>query len=146
MIIRLLIVLAVIGAGYRAIRLYQSAKLSDAGANLAESRQQLIEKPRGTAYHFDAQAKIVLGVGPDGQPGKAGVNDNADGQLDDAGELGAVGGDDQCLGPSDPEYRIVANDPRSIVISNGGFVAGRGGSETDQLRYLSKRNGWFIVD
>ena len=43
-----------------------------------------------TAQHFDSAARVRLLPGLDGQPGTADFDDNANGVIDDAGELGAT--------------------------------------------------------
>lgn len=92
------------------------------------------------SFAFAPSAEVVLGVGPDGQPGQANVNDNADSAMDDAGELGAVGSDDVCLAPSDSGYQVVAEDDRSIVISRGAFVEQPDANDRFQVEGI----GWFI--
>lgn len=114
-------------------------------------RGDVIERIRSAAlgdamvrpFGLNLDANVVLGVGDDGQPGQAGVNDNADASLDDPGELGAVGSDDVCLAPSDPGYQAVADAPQSIVISKGAFVETNADAAS---RYLVDGFGWVIVD
>lgn len=71
---------------------------------------------------FDASAAIVLDVGVDGQPGRAGVDDNFNGVTDDALELGAVGGDDRILSPLDPAYHDALAADSTRVMGRGAFV------------------------
>src|SRR5262249_40413437 len=60
---------------------------------------QLGNKYKNTAplnwpYTWYWAGYFPMGLGPDGRPGKAGIDDNADGVIDDAGEIGAPGSDD----------------------------------------------------
>ena len=71
---------------------------------------------------FDPDAAIVLDVGVDGQPGRAGVDDNFNGLVDDALELGAVGGDDRILTPLDPAYSVALAADSTRVMGRGAFV------------------------
>jgi len=73
-----------------------------------------------TAQHFDSAARIRLLPGLDGQPGTADFDDNANGVIDDAGELGATFSDDLCVveasqAPSNPSQP-------SIVLHRGAYV------------------------
>lgn len=54
---------------------------------------------RADVLRFDSDAIVYLAPGVDGQPGQAGKDDDFDGVADNAGEMGAVGSDDQCLAP-----------------------------------------------
>jgi len=73
-----------------------------------------------TAQHFDSAARVRLLPGLDGQPGTADFDDNANGVIDDAGELGATFSDDLCVveasqAPSNPSQP-------SIVLHRGAYV------------------------
>ncbi len=71
---------------------------------------------------FDVSAAVLLGPGADGAPGQAGMDDDFDGVVDNAGELGAVGSDDRCLAPWNVDYQAVAQQTGAITISRGAFV------------------------
>ncbi|KAA1257760.1 hypothetical protein LF1_02500 [Rubripirellula obstinata] len=45
---------------------------------------------------FDPDALVVLTAGPDGKPGRAGIDDGGNGVTDERTELGATGSDDVC--------------------------------------------------
>ncbi|QEF99440.1 hypothetical protein Mal15_35050 [Stieleria maiorica] len=94
-------------------------------------------------YCFSATAAVLLTAGRDGLPGKADVDDNLDGIVDDRRETGAVGSDDECLGPADPGYQAALDQPGVITISKGAFVACDSGQNAD--RYLTPRWGWFVA-
>ena len=88
------------------------------------------------------QAEVLLGVGADGQPGIAGVDDNVNEVIDDRSEMGAVGSDDECLAPADVGYSDMKAHPNSLVISRGTFVpCEESGSAS---RYLTPEGGWVI--
>ena len=70
----------------------------------------------------DPRAPILLVVGDDGAPGRAGVDDDFSGVVDDAGELGAFGSDDRCVTPLDADFPDWQRDPHSRVVGRGTFV------------------------
>lgn len=91
----------------------------------AESDGQLAEKGqldrrRVQWQRFDAHARVRLLPGPDGYPGRAKIDDNANGVVDDAGELGATHSDDICVveSSSDPPSEIKP----SVVLQRGAYV------------------------
>ena len=94
-------------------------------------------------YCFSADAAIILGVGADGQPGRAGFDDNLDGTIDDPREIGAVGSDDRCLAPADSGYDEMLSAPGTITISRGSVVPCESGAMPE--RYLTRDQGWFVV-
>ena len=77
---------------------------------------------RTDALHFDPNAIVYLVPGIDGQPGQADKDDNFDGVVDNVGEMGAVGSDDQCLAPWSDNYTNVSTIEKAVPISNGVFV------------------------
>lgn len=70
----------------------------------------------------DPRAPILLVVGEDGAPGRAGVDDDFSGVIDDAGELGAFGSDDRCVTPIDADFPDWRRDPQTRVVGRGTFV------------------------
>jgi hypothetical protein len=73
-----------------------------------------------TFERFDPDAVVLMRSGPDMQPGVAAVDDNANGIVDDASELGATGSDDVCLvqrASPDP-----SDDEITLVLQHGAFV------------------------
>tara|TARA_R110002049_G_scaffold2750_6_gene22049 strand:- start:1959 stop:2525 length:567 start_codon:yes stop_codon:yes gene_type:complete len=78
---------------------------------------------RVTALVFDPQAVVLLCPGDDAAPGKARFDDDADGIVDNASELGAMYSDDRCLAPLDPGYDEALETPSCKVISQGAYVA-----------------------
>jgi hypothetical protein len=95
-------------------------------------------------FRFDPHVPVLLTPGPDRQPGRSGIDDNVDGVIDDRGELGAVGSDDRCLGPTDDGYQQAQNAPQRRVISRGGFVPCVSDCVAD--RFLVDELGWFLPD
>ena len=93
-------------------------------------------------FCFSDDVAILLTVGDDGQPGQADYDDNLDGVVDDRRETGAVGSDDECLGPADAGYHAALEKPGTLAISNGGFV--ECDSAEDPPRYLTPDLGWFV--
>jgi hypothetical protein len=82
---------------------------------------------------LDPGAPIFVGVGVDGEPGTAGVDDNGNGIVDhqpdepiekDRGEFGAIGSDDPIVTPSGAAFfSLVRRDASaSVAISRGVFV------------------------
>ena len=103
-----------------------------------------IDEPSAERFEFSADAMVILGVGHDGQPGRAGVDDNGNGMLDDPSELGAVGSDDECLAPSDEGYDVTFNQPHSIVISRGAFIQATSTTPLTETRSRTVDLGWLI--
>ena len=93
------------------------------------------------AYCFDPQTPVILSTGPDGGPGIAGKDDNANGEIDERRETGAVGTDDQCLGPVDEGYAEASSRPDAMVISRGTHVPCD--SQTAD-RWMTERIGWVF--
>lgn len=93
------------------------------------------------AYCFDPQTPVILSTGPDGGPGIAGKDDNANGEIDERRETGAVGTDDQCLGPVDEGYAEASTRPDAMVISRGTHVPC-----DSQIadRWMTAKVGWVI--
>ena len=85
---------------------------------------------------FDPSAEVVLGPGDDLRPGKASVDDDADGVVDNSSELGAMYSDDVCLAPTDDGYsRALASDACK-VISRGAYVLDNGKSDDRPSRLV----------
>ncbi|MFG0261740.1 MAG: hypothetical protein ACF788_05050 [Novipirellula sp. JB048] len=78
--------------------------------------------PQLQSLRFDPQAWVIVDNGADGQPGRAGIDDDFNGVVDDASERGAFGSDDQChiLPPDASPAR--GRDADVSVLSRGGFV------------------------
>ncbi|GAA5504924.1 hypothetical protein [Novipirellula caenicola] len=72
--------------------------------------------------HFDPGAWVVVTNGDDGEPGRADVDDDFNGVVDDHSERGAFGSDDYCrvlASHDDPSESYGAN---VTLLSRGGFV------------------------
>ncbi|MCO8123650.1 hypothetical protein NHH03_18030 [Stieleria sp. TO1_6] len=93
-------------------------------------------------FVFDPEAAVYLGVGDDGAPGQAGLDDNANGIPDDPSEIGAVGSDDTCVSPADDHYLAVQQSSQSVVVSRGAWVASNAPSES--ARYRIPSLGWIL--
>ena len=72
---------------------------------------------------LDPSATVLLCGGLDARPGKADVDDDADGVVDNASELGAMYSDDVCLAPTDHGYTYALQSEACKVISRGAYVA-----------------------
>jgi len=74
-------------------------------------------------WSFDPNAEVLLFAGDDRRPGRAGIDDDFNGIVDDVSELGAIYGDDACLTPVDGNYNAIreGNVPWR-VISIGAWV------------------------
>jgi len=86
-----------------------------------QDQPDLLGKTQFTGQQFDPSARVRLLPGLDGQPGTADFDDNVNGVIDDAGELGATFSDDLCVveasqAPANPI------EP-SIVLQHGAYVA-----------------------
>jgi hypothetical protein len=100
-------------------------------------------KWRAVPYCFAADAEVLLSVGPDGQPGVAGEDDDFDGRVDDVSETGAVGSDDRCLAPYQAGYERSRQAAVTRVISRGSFVRCQPDRPAD--RFFLAELGWFIA-
>ena len=69
---------------------------------------------------FDPQARVRLLPGPDQFPGGANVDDNANGVVDDAGELGATHSDDVCIVEASNDEPLTIQP--SVVLQRGAFI------------------------
>jgi hypothetical protein len=69
---------------------------------------------------FDPEARVRLLPGPDQLPGRANVDDNANGIVDDTSELGATHSDDVCVieASVDPPSDVQP----SIVLQRGAYI------------------------
>ncbi|TWT82011.1 hypothetical protein CA13_34660 [Planctomycetes bacterium CA13] len=96
--------------------------------------------PQTPSRHFDPDAEVILFAGADGLPGRAEIDDDFNGIVDDPSELGAFRSDDVCLTPNDPTYLSVRSGQASWkVISRGSSVISRK-SSVDPLELLQKRS------
>ena len=75
-----------------------------------------------TYLQFDPEALVILGPGADGLPGRAGVDDQLNGQVDEVSEMGAVGSDDVCLAPWQTGYAELKEQPGAVAISKGSYL------------------------
>ncbi|TWU38934.1 hypothetical protein Q31b_40120 [Novipirellula aureliae] len=72
---------------------------------------------------FDPDAEVLLFAGKDRLPGRAGIDDDFNGIVDDLSELGAIYGDDICLTPADANYKSIREGSLPWrVISVGAWV------------------------
>jgi hypothetical protein len=73
---------------------------------------------------FDPDALVVVKCGPDGAPGVAGRDDDANGIVDDASELGASRSDDVCeaIPSSDDSSEALNPTQPRLVLQHGAFV------------------------
>ena len=74
-------------------------------------------------YQWDAEAVVYVAAGEDAMPGVAEIDDDGNGIVDDARELGATGSDDVMLTPLDEGY----DDAReggvtAMAISRGAMI------------------------
>ncbi|MCS7468363.1 hypothetical protein NZK35_17055 [Stieleria sp. ICT_E10.1] len=147
MVIRLLIVGMLLGGVIaRLVMLNHTRQFAPptAGLDRADlkrvvSRGDIDSQP----YCFADDVPILLTAGHDGLPGKADVDDNLDGIVDDRRETGAVGSDDECLGPADEGYQAALDFPGTLSISKGGFVPCE--AEANPPRWWTSQWGWFVV-
>ena len=80
------------------------------------------EHPQTTVVvsSWDPSALVYVTVGLDMKPGAAAVDDDGNGVVDDRGELGATGTDDQVLTPGDVGYQDAeAGKVMAAVLSRG---------------------------
>ncbi len=100
---------------------------------------------------FDGAAAVVLTCGVDRKPGQADRDDNFDQIVDDSRELGAVGSDDQCVAPWEPEYAAAVQQPGTSTISTGAFVSNGNEPDEHETRFvLSGPSGddswsWLVI-
>lgn len=80
-----------------------------------------LSKTQLIVQHFDPSARVRLLPGLDGQPGTADFDDNVNGVIDDASELGATFSDDLCVveASQEPASQIKP----SMVLQRGAYVA-----------------------
>ena len=69
---------------------------------------------------FDPRARVRLLPGDDQMPGGAEIDDNANGVIDDAGELGATHSDDVCVVEASDEKPSTIQP--SVVLQFGAFI------------------------
>jgi hypothetical protein len=69
---------------------------------------------------FDPAARVRLLPGADGQPGTIDFDDNANGVIDDPGELGATYSDDQCI--IEASESAPSEIKPSVVLQLGAYV------------------------
>lgn len=72
---------------------------------------------------FDAAALVVVTNGEDDRPGRAEVDDDFNGTVDDASERGAFGSDDVCEVLASGQASVNALDSNVTLLSRGGYVA-----------------------
>jgi len=70
---------------------------------------------------FDSQSLVVMRPGRDRQPGVAGIDDNANGIIDDAAEMGATRSDDLC-GVQPSRQANPAEAASGLILQRGAFV------------------------
>lgn len=87
-----------------------------------QDQPELLGRTRFIEQHFDPSARVRLLPGLDGQPGTADFDDNANGVVDDAGELGATFSDDLCV--VEASQAPTNSIEPSIVLQRGAYVAG----------------------
>ena len=86
-----------------------------------QDQTDLFDRTQFNGQQFDPSARVRLLPGLDGQPGTAEFDDNFNGVIDDAGELGATFSDDLCIveASQEPASQL---EP-SIVLQRGAYVA-----------------------
>ncbi len=85
-----------------------------------QEQPDLLSKTQLMVQHFDPSARVRLLPGLDGQPGTADFDDNVNGVIDDAGELGATFSDDLCVVETSQEP--ASQIEPSIVLQRGAYV------------------------
>ncbi|MDV6033549.1 MAG: hypothetical protein F9B45_26355 [Phycisphaera sp. RhM] len=147
MVIRLLIVILLLGGvAARLVMLNQTRRFAPPTAGLDRADVDRAVSEGGDQvqpYCFADDVAVLLTIGQDGQPGQAEVDDNLNGVVDDRRETGAVGSDDECLGPADSGYQVALDTPGTLAISKGGFVECDSGRDAE--RYLTAEWGWLVV-
>jgi len=99
---------------------------------------------------FDPAARVRLLPGLDKHPGTIDVDDNANGVVDDAGELGATFSDDLCI--VEAAESAPSNIKPSLVLQRGGYINAKQVT-TDQTRYAdrilvqhqNREDAWSLV-
>ncbi len=86
-----------------------------------QDQPDLLGRTRFIEQHFDPSARVRLLPGLDGQPGTAEFDDNVNGVIDDAGELGATFSDDLCVVEASQES--ASQIEPSIVLQRGAYTA-----------------------
>ncbi len=105
------------------IRACQIAERAALGERVEGSESgDTVDRAVVQTLRFDPNAWVVVTNGGDGQPGKADVDDDFNGVVDDASERGAFGSDDQCEVLSVDATVSPTTDPAISVLSRGGFV------------------------
>ena len=81
---------------------------------------------RVSMMDFDVNAMVVMRPGADRKPGFAGIDDDANGVLDDRTELGASRSDDRCVVvPAAPLKRhegLKGREEHTLVLQRGAFL------------------------
>jgi hypothetical protein len=85
-------------------------------------RQRRWGVERHVFQSYDAEARVVVGVGPDGKPGAAGIDDGNNGIVDDADELGATRSDDLFEVIPGQHWSDVDRPPVEMILSQGGWI------------------------
>lgn len=83
---------------------------------------------------WDSELPIWITPGADGMPGWAGWDDNRNGEIDEANELGAAWSDDFCVVEMDHQ----TSAPNGRVLDRGGFRKTKKGEQPDRIRYTWK--------
>ena len=97
-----------------------------------------------TVESFDPNASVYLQPGPDGQPGTANADDNGNGIIDEASELGATRTDD-VLAVTRGE--VVSTGP-TLVLQTGAFVtlsASEAPPEGQPWRVIVQGESWSLL-
>lgn len=97
------------------------AEIQDDLRSVYHDQPDLLSQTRFIAQQFDPAARVRLLPGLDGQPGTADFDDNANGVIDDAGELGATFSDDLCVVEASQTPANLIQP--SIVLQRGAYVA-----------------------
>ncbi|MEM6689647.1 MAG: hypothetical protein AAF664_09485 [Planctomycetota bacterium] len=107
-----LVAILVLGRGQALVR-FQELKTFVVGDSAARSALEV----------FDENAFVVVTAGPDGKPGRADVDDGANGKVDELIELGATGSDDEIVvfGGNAEEAMKALTVPHR-VLSRGAYV------------------------
>lgn len=88
-----------------------------------QDQPELLSHTQFIGQQFDPAARVRLLPGLDGQPGAADFDDNANGVIDDPGELGATFSDDLCI--VEASHAPANLIEPSIVLQRGAYVATR---------------------
>lgn len=118
-----------------------------------ERDQVLVDQAKGQQLVFDEAASVLLGPGPDGAPGVAGVDDGMppDGRVDNLAELGAMDSDDQCVAPWEESYESMIGKPFVVTISRGTFVPVQEAKADRETRFIAHggtgndRWSWIVI-